>query len=63
VILVNGFPAEGHRTKNVVFENIKLPSAAIVEVDQAEDVTFTNVLNAEGEKPVFKISRSDRISY
>jgi polygalacturonase len=63
VILVNGFPAEGHRTKNVVFENIKLPSAAIVEVDQAEDVTFANVLNAEGEKPVFKISRSDRISY
>jgi hypothetical protein len=47
----------------VVFENIKLPSAAIVEVDQAEDVTFANVLNAEGEKPVFKISRSDRISY
>jgi hypothetical protein len=59
---VNGFPAEGHRPKNVVFEKVKLSSGAIVEVDQAEDITFSKVVNVAGEKPVFQIGRSKRIS-
>ena len=63
VIVVNGFSAPGHRTQHVAFEKIKLPADAKVTVDQAEDVTFANVLTATGEKPSYAITRSDRVVY
>jgi hypothetical protein len=63
VIIVNGFDAQGHRTKNVSFENIVLPAGARVTVDQCEDVVFKHVATAAGEKPAYEVTRSERISY
>jgi len=63
VVIVNGFSQEGHRTRNVSFENLRLPDGAIIRVDQAEDVTFSKVTTTGGGKPVFEISRSERVAY
>lgn len=63
VIVVNGFAAEGHRTKNVTFENIKLPAGAMVKLDRTEDVVFTNVTTAAGQKPAYEVTNSERVSH
>ena len=63
VIVVNGFEAEGHRTKNLVFENLRLPAGATVTVDLAEDVRFANVTAPDGTKPTYQITRSERIAH
>ncbi|MBN8460185.1 MAG: hypothetical protein J0M04_20350 [Verrucomicrobia bacterium] len=61
LIIVNGFPAEGHRTRQVAFENLSLPGKAIIEVDQAEDVSFSHIITS-GARPVWKITRSERVT-
>ncbi|MFT3829073.1 MAG: glycosyl hydrolase family 28 protein [Opitutaceae bacterium] len=63
VIVVNGFEAAGHRTKNLVFENLRLPAGATVTVDLAEDVRFTNVTAPDGAKPTYQVTRSERVAY
>jgi polygalacturonase len=63
VIIVNGFAADGHRTKNVSFENIKLPPGAIVKLDQTENVVFKQVSTTDNQKPAYQISRSEHVSY
>lgn len=63
VIIVNGFAAEGHRTKNVSFENIKLPARAVVKLDQTEDVVFTHVRTTEDQEPAYQITHSERVSH
>ncbi len=62
VVLVNGFDGAGHRTRDVRFENVKLPAGASVKVDEAEDVTFANVRTVDGKPPVFEITRSEQVS-
>ena len=62
VIVVNGFAAEGHRTRNVSFGNIRLPAGAKVTVDRAEDVTFAQVTTPDGGKPIYEITRSVGVS-
>ena len=61
LIIVNGFSNDGHRARQVAFDRIRLPSKARIEVDQAEDVSFSNI-HAEGGAPVWKITRSHRIN-
>lgn len=63
VIIINGFSDDGHRTKNVLFENVKLPAGAVVKVDQAEDVAFKNVTTVNRSMPTYEITRSERVSY
>ena len=63
LILVNGFEQAGHRTRDLVFENLRLPAGASVTVDLAEDVRFTNVTAPDGTKPSYQITRSERITY
>ena len=63
VIVVNGFAAEGHRTRNIAFENIKLPAGAVVTLDRTDDVEFANVTTAGGQKPTYEITNSERVSY
>lgn len=62
VILVNGFEAEGHRTAHVTFDRLSLPAGAKVVVDQAEDVTFTD-LTTPGAPPVYEVTRSERVRH
>jgi exo-poly-alpha-galacturonosidase len=62
-IVVNGFPAEGHRTRNVRFENIQLPAGARVKIDRVEDLVLSNVKTAEGKAPAYEITRSERVTY
>lgn len=61
VIIVNGFSQDGHRTGNLSFDRIRLPAKARVEVDQAEDVSFSNIITG-GEPPVWKVTRSERVT-
>ena len=63
VIVVRGFPAAGHRTKNVRFDNIRLPAGAVVQLDRTEDVSFSGLTTADGQKPAFEIKRSERVVY
>jgi exo-poly-alpha-galacturonosidase len=62
-IVVNGFPAEGHRTRNVRFENIKLPAGALVKIDRAEDLALIGIQTADGRAPNYEITRSERVTY
>ena len=62
-IVLNGFPAGGHRTRNVRFENIRLPAGARVMVDRAEDVVFARTAGVGGDKPAYEITRSERVAY
>jgi exo-poly-alpha-galacturonosidase len=62
VIVVNGFEAPGHRTKEIVFEKLRLPPNAVVQIDEAEDVAFTDVLLPNGRKPFYNVSRSERVT-
>ncbi len=62
VIDINGFSDEGHQTRNVTFDAIKLPAGATIKVDQAEDVAFTHISTADGKAPDYQISRSTRVS-
>ena len=61
-IIVNGFPAEGHRTSNVRFDNIKLAAGALVKIDRAEDLVLSNVRTADDKAPVYEITRSERVA-
>jgi polygalacturonase len=61
-IVVHGFEAEGHRTRNVSFQNIRLPAGATVKLDRVEDVAFARVTTPEGENPVYEITRSVAVS-
>jgi hypothetical protein len=63
VVLANGFPASRHRTTNVAFENIKLPLGAVVQVDQAKNVTFSHVTCADGRQPTFQVTQSEEVTY
>jgi polygalacturonase len=63
VILVNGFEAEGHRTRNVIFKNIRLPAGAKVTIDHCEDLVFSDVITTENKKPAYNITQSERVTY
>ncbi len=57
-IVVNGFEAEGHRTRNVSFQNIRLPAGATVQLDRVANVTFTGITTPDATPPVYEITRS-----
>jgi polygalacturonase len=61
-IIIQGYEEEGHRTKQLTFDDIRLPAQAVIEIDQAEDVTFTTLRTADGAKPTFKETRSVRVA-
>jgi hypothetical protein len=62
-IVVNGFPAEGHRTRNVRFENIRLPAGALVKIDRAEDLALSGIQTTDGREPNYEITRSERVTH
>lgn len=61
-IIIQGYAEEGHRTRQLTFDDIRLPAQAVIEIDQAEDVTFTGLRTADGAKPTFKETRSVRVA-
>jgi polygalacturonase len=61
-IIIQGYAEEGHRTRQLTFDDLSLPAQAVIEVDQAEDVTFTNLRTADGAQPTFKETRSVRVT-
>ena len=58
VIDINGFPDEQHYTRNLIFNNVKLPQQAIVKVKNCYWVTFNNVQDNTGIKPTYLITES-----
>lgn len=59
VIVINGFSAPGHRTAHVTFADLRLPAGARIQVDQAEDVTFSAIETTDGSVPKYEITRSE----
>jgi polygalacturonase len=63
IIVINGFPAAGHRTSHVTLTDLRLPAGARIQVDQAEDITFTAITTSDGSVPKYEVTRSDRVSF
>lgn len=63
VININGFKAEGHKLKNVVFDAIKLPGGAEIKVNDAKDVQFNNIITGNGTKPKYVVLDSVNVLY
>ncbi|MGM9478760.1 glycosyl hydrolase family 28 protein [Pedobacter sp. GSP4] len=62
VIDINGFKEQGHKLKNVVLHNIKLPDGAQVVINDAENVKLSDVVTANG-KPKYNVLRSENVVY
>ena len=60
---INGFKDPGHKLKNIIFSNIKLPEQARVVVKDGENIKFSNVQSPSGNKPAYEVSGSTGISY
>lgn len=63
VIDINGFKAEGHQLKNVVFDAIKLPGDAEIKVNDAKDVKFKDIITGNGTKPKYVVLDSENVQY
>ncbi len=63
VMDINGFTDEAHYTKNINFSNIILPEQSTVRIKNCDNLTFTNVLGADGKKPVYQSIDSKNIVY
>jgi len=63
VMIINGFPAEGHRTSQVSFDGVKLPAGAVIEIDHCEDMSFRKLSTADGRPPRFVVIRSERVEW
>ncbi|QJD95243.1 glycoside hydrolase family 28 protein [Mucilaginibacter robiniae] len=63
VIDINGFTDPGHQLRNVTFTNITVPENAKVKINNAEQVKFTDVKSATGNKPQYVVNNSSAITY
>ncbi len=63
VIVIDGFDTGAHRTQNVFFNGLTLPAQAKIKLDQVEGVSFTAVSTADGKKPSYVVTRSERVTY
>ena len=61
VIDVNGFEDVNHYTRNIVFENIRLPQQSIIRIKNGEKITFKEVKGTDGNQPVYNIIDSKEI--
>lgn len=61
VILIQGFPAPGHQTTDVTFDDIRLPASARVSIDQTKNVRFSGVTTAGGNQPRYVVTRSEHV--
>lgn len=61
VIDINGFSDEAHYTGNLLFNNIVTPTGARVKIKNCKDVTFKNVQDAAGVKPVYEVVESKNV--
>jgi polygalacturonase len=61
VININGFKDPEHQLRSVKFTDIILPKNAVIEVNDAVSIHFSNVRDLTGNKPVFNISNSTDI--
>jgi polygalacturonase len=60
-IIVNGFEAGGHETRDITFKNIRLPAAATIQLDRVADVTFTGITTPDALPPNYNTTRSTNI--
>jgi len=61
VMDINGFPDEGHYTRNILFKNISLPERSTVRIKNGQSFDFKNVLCTDGAKPVYQVIDSKDI--
>lgn len=63
LIIVNGFKEAAHHLTFLQFTNISLPEKAKIEINDAEQIQFTNVKTATGLQPQYLIKNSTDINY
>lgn len=61
VMDINGFPDKAHYTKNILFQNIRLPDHSIIHVKDCAHLSFRNVLCTDGRKPIYKLEDTQDI--
>jgi polygalacturonase len=61
LIEVNGFPDEQHYTRNITFNNVSLPQGAKIKVKNCDAITFKNVQDGSGAKPLYLITESTNV--
>ncbi len=55
VMEINGFAAEGHRTCDLVFTDLRLPAGATVKINRAENIMLHRVSTDDGTPPHYVI--------
>lgn len=60
---INGFADEKHYTKNIIFDNLRLPVQSVIRIKNGEALSFNNVQCADGKKPAYQINDSKNIIY
>jgi exo-poly-alpha-galacturonosidase len=63
IIDVNGFEDIQHYTRNIIFKDIKMPQKSIIRIKNGASITFNEVKDDLGNKPVFNIIDSKEIVY
>ena len=63
VMDLNGFKDAGHRLKDVLLENIIVPENSRIVIKDAENIKFVNVSAANGQKPNYELTGTDRILF
>ncbi|SDD92356.1 glycosyl hydrolase family 28 protein [Pedobacter soli] len=63
VININGFKAEGHKLKNVVFDGVKLPASAEIKVNDALNVKFKGMIIDNGTTPKYVVQDSENVQH
>lgn len=58
---INGFPDEKHYTRDITFNNVKLPQGAKIKIKNCDNIDFSNVTDVIGAKPSYLISESRNI--
>ena len=60
---LKGFKEEGHRLRNVTFDDVQVPDNSRIVINNAEKITFTGVKSATGSKPNYVLTNTERITY
>jgi hypothetical protein len=63
VMIINGFKDVPHHLKNLVFSNIVLPEQSQIVLTDAENVQFSHVKTASGNKPQFIETNNTHVVY
>ena len=63
VICLEGFSDKANYAKNIKFKDIKMPVHAKIFIKHVSNVTFENIISADGLKPEYTVSETLNVRY